>query len=105
MLLNAKCLTKAVFCVKRKRSSFAGTPEIDEEVTLDDDVIKKMAKFSYLEVKMFSALEKEYKKLSLLKYDLDRKSFKHITSVLCKRVKSLKLRENVYKSCVRSANP
>ena len=44
-----KCLSKIEdFVCRRKCSEFTGNTYADEEVTLDRDVIKKVAKFLYL---------------------------------------------------------
>ena len=43
-----KCLTKAVDFERRKCYGFTGSIEIDEELTIDGDVIKQVANFLYL---------------------------------------------------------
>ena len=42
-----KCLTKVVDFAFRKCSGFTGSTEVNEEVTIDSDIIEKVAKFSY----------------------------------------------------------
>ena len=98
-----KCLSKAVDTVSRKCCGFTSCIIADKEVTLDDDVIEMWRSSRILE--MFFASEKECKKLSVqcLLVELHEKSFKNTTVVMCKRTSSLKLKESMYKSCVRSA--
>ena len=43
-----KCLTKTVDFLCRKWSGFTNSTNADEEVTLDENVIENVTKFSYL---------------------------------------------------------
>ena len=47
MLWHTKRISKAVDFVCRKCSGFTGSTYADEEVTLNGDVIEKVAKFLY----------------------------------------------------------
>ena len=73
-----------------------GCVDVDEEVTLDDDVIEKEVTFSYLE-DVFR-YGREVQEVATTRIRCGWKKFKDISSVLCKRVVSLKLRRSMNKS-------
>ena len=91
-----KCLAKVIYFVCSKCVSFNDSIEVNKEVTLDGDVMEKVAKFSYLwDVLSFG--EGVPRSCYCFKKNLHGRA-----SVLCKRVVSLKRRGSMYKSCVRS---
>ena len=98
MLWHTKYLSKAADFLCRKCSGFTGSIFADEEVTIDGDVIKKVAKFSHLEDVFISGGVQE---AVTARIRCIWKKFKDIASALCKRAASLKLRGSMYKSCVR----
>ena len=85
--------------MRRKCSGFAGRTEVNEEVTIVGDVIKKVAKLSYLRDVLSSGGGMQ--EAVTAKIRCGRKKFKDIASVRCKiRVAEA---EKLVKSCVRRA--
>ena len=69
-------------------------------MAFDGDVLAKMAKFLYLGdvVRSVGGVQEAVTRRIKCRW----KKFKDISSVLCKRVVSLKLRGSMYRSCARS---
>ena len=78
-----KCLSKAVDFGCRIYSDFKGSTQADKEVTLDDDVVEKVAKFFSSGGKMQEAVTARIR--------CGWKKFRDIANVLCKKSLSLKM--------------
>ena len=84
----------------RKCSGFMRSTYAYKEVTLDGDVIEKVAKFSHLGDDLSSGGGGGQEAVNA-RTRCGWKTFKEIASILRKRAVSLKLKKSINKSCVR----